>query len=196
MISQLDQLRKDDGHEYVVMLDHKYFDIGELIKLVMVHDMTVIKYQIEQENEWFCKRSDQIHQPKGTPRLDSSIPSTLNSMLHDTSKDHYWSALQLKTCEIQCLAVNHWLSDLIIYRIAELLPESNSDIYVFYYNFNSDIKDGIKRIHVKNSNVKPEKIIFVINVGTWNGKTNLGNTMVGRKLVSGCHFPMGVYYTQ
>ena len=131
-----------------------------------------------------------------TPGLDSSIPSTFNSILHDTSEGHYWSALQLKTCDIQHLAVNHWLSDLIVYRIAELLNESNPDIYVFYYNFNSDIKDGIKRIRKKHPKVQPDKIIFAINVGKWNGKTYLGNTMVGRKIISGCHFAMGVYYTQ
>ena len=100
MISQLETLRKDNGHEYVVTLNNKYLDVGELRKLVMLHDMKVSKYQVEQENEWFCKLSDHIHQPKGTPGLDSSIPSTFNSMLHDTSEGHYWSALQLQTCEI------------------------------------------------------------------------------------------------
>ena len=117
-------------------------------------------------------------------------------MLHETSEGHYWSALQLKTCEIQRLAVNRWLSDLIVYCIAELLNESNPDIYVFYYNFNSDIKDVIKRIRVKDPNVQPNKIIFAINVGNWNGQTYLGNTIVGRKSISGCHCAMSVYYTQ
>ena len=35
-----------------------------------------------------------------------------------------------------------------------------------------------------------------INVGNWNGKACLGNTMIGRKIVSGCQFAMGVYYTE
>ena len=144
MICQLEKLKKDNGHEYGVTLNNKYVDVGKRRKVVVLHDVKVIKYQVEQENEWFCKLSDTIHQPKGTPGLDSRIPSTCNSMLHETSEGHYWSALQLKTCEIQRLAVNRWLSDLIVYCIAELLNESNPDIYVFYYTFNSDIKDVIR----------------------------------------------------
>ena len=144
MIYQLEKLKKDNGHEYGVTLNNKYVDVGKRRKVVVLHDVKVIKYQVEQENEWFYKLSDTIHQPKGTPGLDSRIPSTGNSMLQETSEGHYWSALQLKTCEIQRLAVNRWLSDLIVYCIAELLNESNPDIYVFYYTFNSDIKDVIR----------------------------------------------------
>ena len=107
MISQLEKLRKGNGHEYVVTLNNTYLDVEELRKLVVLHDMTANKYQAEQENEWFCKLSDHIHQPNGTPSLDSSILSTFKSMLHDTSEGHYWLALQLKTYKIQCLAAYH-----------------------------------------------------------------------------------------
>ena len=51
MICQLEKLKKDNGHEYVVTLNNKYLDVGELRKLVVLHDMKVIKYQVEQENE-------------------------------------------------------------------------------------------------------------------------------------------------
>ena len=44
MICQREKLKKDNGHEYVVTLNNIYLDVGELRKLVVLHDMTVIKY--------------------------------------------------------------------------------------------------------------------------------------------------------
>ena len=117
-------------------------------------------------------------------------------MLHDTNKEHFWPSLQLKTCESKCLASNRWLSDLILYRIIELINESSPDTFVFYYNFVSDIRHIVQRLHVKHGNVKPNKIVFALNVGKLNGKTYLGNTMIGSKVISGCHFAMGIYYTE
>ena len=54
----------------------------------------------------------------------------------------------------------------------------------------------MQRIWVKHTNVNPNKIIFAMNVGKWNGKTYPGNTMIGSKVISGCHFAMGVYYSK
>ena len=49
---------------------------------------------------------------------------------------------------------------------------------------------------MKHPSAKPKKIIVASNLGKLNGKTYLGNTMIGNKLVSGCHFAMGVYYAE
>ena len=128
MIAQLEKLRKDNGREHIVLLNTKYLDTAQLRNLVVLHDMKAIKYQVDKENEWFCKLNDYIYQPAGTTGLDSALPSTFKSMLFDTSGDYFWSDLQLKTREIKWLASNRWLSDLIIYQIIDLLTESNPHI--------------------------------------------------------------------
>ena len=75
-----------------------------------------------------------------------------------------------------------------------LLNDSNPDIFAFHYNFVMNISDVAKKIRVRN--VMPKKIIFAVNVGKRNESTYVGNTKVEGKVVRGCHFSMGVYYTE
>ena len=196
MITQLNKLKDKHECDYIVVINNKCLDVVELRNLLVLYDIKNTKYQVEEENEWFCKISNAMNQPNGTPVVESTLPSIFNSMLHDTNEDHFWTHLQLKTCEIKRLASNRWLSDLIVYRIIELINESSPDTFAFYYNFVSDIRHIVQRIRVKHANVNPKKIIFAINVGKWNGKTYPGNTMIGSKVISGCHFAMGVYYAE
>ena len=196
MISRLEQFKNVRGREFIVEINGSYLDVVELRKLRLLHEKKDIKYEVTQEIEWFRKISDGLNQPTGSPVVDSTLAATFCSMLQDTSEGHFWPNMQLKTCEIKRLAVNHWLSDLVVYRIGELLSDSDPDVFVFYYTFVTDISSIGERIRAKHPNAKPNKIIFAINLGKLNGKTYLGNTMIGNKLVSGCHFAMGVYYAE
>ena len=166
-ITQLEKLKEEHKCEYVAMLNNKYLDVIELRNLFLVHEIKNIKYQVEEENKWCRTVSTCILQPNGTPAPDLALLSTFTSMPHDTNEGFFWPNLQLKTCEVKSLASNRWLSDLIIYRIAELINKSNPDTYAFYYNFVSDIRHVIQRIHIKHTDVMPKKIIFAINVGKW-----------------------------
>ena len=58
MIAQLEKLRKDNGLENAVLLNKIYLDTSQLRNLVVLHDMKGIKYQVDKENEWFCKLID------------------------------------------------------------------------------------------------------------------------------------------
>ena len=110
-------------------------------------------------------------------------------------RDFFWPNLQLKTCEVKCLASNCWLSDLIMYRIAQLINKSNPDTYAFNYTFVSDIRHVIQRIHVKHTDVMPKKIIFAINVGKWNGNTYLARPSLAKTLYVDA-ISLWVYTTQ
>ena len=61
---------------------------------------------------------------------------------------------------------SHWLSDLIIYRITELLTESDSHIYVFYYNFITNTNDVVERLCVQHPAAMPNIILLAINVAS------------------------------
>ena len=76
------------------------------------------------------------------------------------------------------------------------MNDSNPDIFVFYYNFLSDVNDIVKRIQERHGDATLQKILFALTVGQYNDETYVGNTVVGKKVVSGCHFSMGVYYTE
>ena len=119
----------------------------------------------------------------GTPVVDSTLAATFYSMLQDTSEGHVWPNIQLKPCTIKQLAVNRWLSDLIVYGIGELLSDSDLDIFVFSHNFVTDINSIGERMHVKHPSAKPKKKSFAVNLGKLNGKTYLGHSMIGNKLV-------------
>ena len=98
-----------------------------------------------------------VAQPQGTPLLDQALVATFKSILQDKGEDHFWPNLQLKTCNIKRLAANRWVSDLVIYHITELLNESHPDIFVFYYNFVSNIDNVAELIHNKLGDAKPKK---------------------------------------
>ena len=78
-------------------------------------------------------------------------------MLQDTSEGHVWPNIQLKTCKIKRLAVNRWLSDLIVYGIGELLSDSDQDVFVFSHKCVTDINSIGERMHVKHPSAKPKK---------------------------------------
>ena len=130
--------------------------VVELKNLLVVH-ITNTKCKVAEENEWFNTISNCIRQPNDTPAIDLALSSTFTSMLHDTNEDYFWPSLQLRTSEIKSLASNHWLSDLIVYRIIELINESSPDIFAFYYNFVGDFRNIVQRSNVKHRHLKPKK---------------------------------------
>ena len=121
-------------------------DVIELKNLLVVHDSKNTKYEVEEENEWFHTISNCIRQANDTPAIDLALSSTCNSMLNDTNEDHFWPRLQLQPSEIECLASNHWLSDLLVYRTIELINESSPDIFAFYYNFVGDFRTIVQKL--------------------------------------------------
>ena len=195
MILHLEKLEKEHDRHFFASLNNQHFDLAALKKLLLLHEMKDIKHEVQKEKIWFGKLAISVRQPHGTPDLDPALVSTFCNMLQDRSEGYFWPSIQLKTCEIKRLAVDRWVSDLILYRIIELLNDSNPDIFVFYYNFVSDITDIARGIQNRHGNATPKKIIFAVNVGKWNDETYVGNTVVGEKVVSGCHFSMGIYNT-
>ena len=152
MITRLNKLKEEHEFDYIAVVNNRYLDIVELRNLLVLHDIKNTKYQVEEENEWFRKISNFIRQPNGTSAIDLTLPSIFNSMLHDTNEEHFWPSLQLKTCEIKCLASNRWLSDLILYHIIELINESSPDTFVFYFITDKDTKP---RLAVASSELPP-----------------------------------------
>ena len=193
IVTNLDKLRVSRGCEFCVRLYNVNLDTVALKEVRLLHDLKAIKMEVDKEREWCCKVRSGVTQPQGTPVLETSVATTFCSMLLTKSETYFWPNIQLKTCEIKRLAVSRWVSDLIIYRIIELLNDAHPEVYVFYYNFVSDIGDVARRINEKFRDDKPKKIIFAINVGWGGGKTVVGNTVVGDDVVTGCYFAMAVY---
>ena len=77
-----------------------------------------------------------------------------------------------------------------------MVSKSNPDVFVFYYNFVNNIENIAQILRDRHVDGKPKKIIFALNVGKSNGGTYVGNSVIGKQLLSGSHFSMGVYCTE
>ena len=196
IIKHLESLQKQHNREFAVSIHDKFFDLAAVKELQSLHAKKGIKNEVLKEDSWFHNISTKSNQPKDTPPLDLALALTFKSMLHDKGEDYFWPNVKLKTHEIKRVAASHWISDLVLYRITEMLHESDHDIFVFYYNFVDNIENIAHIIRDRHVDGKPKKIIFALNVGKSNGGTYVGTSVVGKQLLSGCHFSMGVYCTE
>ena len=144
------------------------------------------KHAVEKEIQWFGMRTKT---PKSVHKRLSLVQiNAFKSYVHNHPHLDKVPGLDMTPAELARVCSSRYLSDLHLTWVASKLNQQQTDSFVVFMNFVSDIDRFCERTLLSRPNV-PKKLVFMINVGMGREK----KTYLGSDSVRGSHWTLSVF---
>ena len=190
--------RGESGQQWCAFIGGFYYDYEAIQKCLEKYALKTQRSEIEQELSWLSRVSSHVHQPVGTPKVDTAIARRLISHIQNKPGNEKCNDVKISVDNLKQLVASRWINSEILDRFVAIINLQSSETYALSLSIGRDASQVAAKLartfKKKWPDSLPKKMVFYVNVVNVNNITYLDYANIDGVLLPGNHFATCVYY--